>query len=200
MDKPANIDAYLSSVPEDRRAALEKLRAQIHESIQSSELLITTDQRQRSRWLSIAAGAVLIVGVVGSLMWLDRNRPTPSASPSTSAPPASAPSSTTVVTRGDTVPYGPLDYATTEQELPMWPLANVSDPPATTTGYGMALCDSGYGTKILRVDSPTDTPSTYSGTLCVFIDLARPKADAVVSCSTLDGQSPPSRQMVPCSR
>ena len=31
----------------------------------------------------------------------------------------------------------------------MWPEANVSDPPATTSGYGMQLCDSGYGTKIL---------------------------------------------------
>ena len=156
----------------------------VTEDEHGAELLITTGQRPRSRWLSIAAAAVLIVGVVGSLMWLNRNRPTPSASPSTSAPPASAPSSTTVVTRGDTVPYGPLDYATTEQELPMWPLANVSDPPATTTGYGMALCDSGYGTKILRVDPASGPSHAYSGTVCVFIDLAAPRVDAVTSCAT----------------
>lgn len=78
----------------------------------------------------------------------------------------------------------PLVFAGTESWLPRWPSMSASTPPASTSGYGMQLCDGGYGTKILRVDSPIDTPSAYSGTLCVFIDLARPKADAVVSCST----------------
>lgn len=41
MDKPANIDAYLSSVPEDRRAALEKLRAQIHAEAPGAEECIS---------------------------------------------------------------------------------------------------------------------------------------------------------------
>lgn len=155
-----------------------------------AEVVVTIGQRPPSRWLSIAAGVLLIVGVVSALIWLDRGGPTPSAtpSPSTSAPPVSSPSSvpgsSTVVTAEGTVPYGPLDYATTEQELPMWPEANVSDPPATTSGYGMRLCDSGYGTKILRVD-PTSGPShAFSGTLCVFIDLAEPRVDAVTSCAT----------------
>jgi len=66
----------------------------------------------------------------------------------------------------------------------MWPLANVSDPPATTTGYGIAMCDSGYGTKILRVDPASGPSHAYSGTLCVFIDLAEPRVDAVTSCAT----------------
>ncbi|MGD9995568.1 MAG: hypothetical protein AB7L17_01045 [Ilumatobacteraceae bacterium] len=105
-----------------------------------------------------------------------------------SAPPATVPGSVPGApdaNRTDVdVPYGPLDYATTDDALPMWPEANVSYPPATTSGYGMHLCDSGYGTKILRVD-PTSGPShAYSGTLCVFIDLVEPRVDAVTKCAT----------------
>ena len=105
-----------------------------------------------------------------------------------SAPPATLPSSipgTTDSVRVDEgVPYEPLDYATTDGALPMWPEANVSDPPATTSGYGMQLCDSGYGTKILRVDPASGPSHAYSGTLCVFIDLAEPRVDAVTKCAT----------------
>ncbi len=105
-----------------------------------------------------------------------------------SAPPATVPGSipgTTDSVRVDEgVPYGPLDYATTDGALPMWPEANVSDPPATTSGYGMQLCDSGYGTKILRVDPASGPSHAYSGTLCVFIDLAEPRVDAVTKCAT----------------
>ena len=105
-----------------------------------------------------------------------------------SAPPAtvpgSVPGSTSAVTAEQGSPYGPLDYATTERPLPLWPEVNVSDPPATTSGYGMELCDSGYGTKILRVDPASGPSHAYSGTLCVFIDLAEPRVDAVTSCAT----------------
>lgn len=90
---------------------------------------------------------------------------------------------TTVVGDPDTI-VDPLIFAGTESWLPRWPAMSVSTPPASTSGYGMQLCDSGYGTKILRVDSPTDTSHAYSGTLCVIIELVRPRADAVVSCST----------------
>jgi hypothetical protein len=81
-------------------------------------------------------------------------------------------------------PYGPLDYATTDSALPLWPYANASDPAATTTGYGMQLCDSGYGTKILRVDPATGPAHAYSGTLCVFINLTEARPDAVTTCAT----------------
>lgn len=89
---------------------------------------------------------------------------------------------TTVVAPPTTI--DPLVFAGTESWLPRWPSMSVSTPPASTSGYGMQLCDGGYGTKLMRVDSPTDTAHAYSGTLCVFIDLARSRADAVVSCST----------------
>ena len=105
-----------------------------------------------------------------------------------SAPPAtvpgSVPGSTIAVNAEQDIPYGPLDYATTERALPMWPEVNLSDPPATTSGYGMQLCDSGYGTKILRVDPTSGPSSAYSGTLCVFIDLAEARVDAVTKCAT----------------
>lgn len=127
------------------------------------------------RLLAAAACAALAVG--GLVFVGSRDDP----DPTTGNAPATDPSD---VAGEEAVPYGPLDYATTEQELPMWPEANVSDPPATTSAYGMDLCDSGYGTKILRVD-PTSGPShAYSGTLCVFIDLAEPRVDAVTSCAT----------------
>ena len=105
-----------------------------------------------------------------------------------SAPPAtvpgSVPGSTIAVNAEQGIPYGPLDYATTERALPMWPEVDLSDPPATTSGYGMQLCDSGYGTKILRVDPASGPSHAYSGTLCVFIDLAEVRVDAVTKCST----------------
>lgn len=41
MEKPASIDAYLASVPPDRRAALEKLRAQIRELVPHAEECIS---------------------------------------------------------------------------------------------------------------------------------------------------------------
>lgn len=105
-----------------------------------------------------------------------------------SAPPAtvpgSVPGSTIAVNAEQGIPYGPLDYATTEQALPMWPEVELSDPPATTSGYGMQLCDSGPGTKILRVDPASGPSHAYSGTLCVFVDLAEARVDAVTKCAT----------------
>jgi uncharacterized protein YdhG (YjbR/CyaY superfamily) len=41
MGKPASIDAYLATVPPDRRAALEKLRAQIHALVPDCEETIS---------------------------------------------------------------------------------------------------------------------------------------------------------------
>ena len=41
MQKPKNIDDYLASVPADRRAALEKLRAQIHAAVPGAEECIS---------------------------------------------------------------------------------------------------------------------------------------------------------------
>ncbi len=101
---------------------------------------------------------------------------------------------TTVVAPATTI--DPLVFAGTESWLPRWPAISVSAPSASTSGYGMQLCDSGYGTKIMRVDSPTDTHHAYSGTLCVFIELARSRTDAVVSCST----STPPYNYVQCAR
>lgn len=41
MKKPKSIDDYLASIPEDRAAALEKLRAQIHEALPGVEECIS---------------------------------------------------------------------------------------------------------------------------------------------------------------
>lgn len=84
-------------------------------------------------------------------------------------------------------PYGPLDYAATDSMLPLWPYTNASDPVAATTGYGMHLCDSGYGTKVLRVDPATGSSHAYSGTLCVFIKLDEARPDSITTCATTTG-------------
>ena len=81
-------------------------------------------------------------------------------------------------------PYGPLDYATTDRALPQWPDATASETAPTTTGYGMHRCDSGYGTKVLRVDPVSGPSHAYSGTLCVFVDLAVPRIGAITMCAT----------------
>lgn len=94
---------------------------------------------------------------------------------------------TYVVDEAPVAPAGPLDYATTSNALPLWPDTNESDPPATTTGYGMQLCDGGAGTKILRVDPGAGPAHAYSGTLCVFINLTEARPDAVTSCATTTG-------------
>jgi len=41
MQKPTSVDAYLASVPDDRRLALEKLRAQIHALVPEAEECIS---------------------------------------------------------------------------------------------------------------------------------------------------------------
>jgi hypothetical protein len=115
-----------------------------------------------------------VVSVVGGQFFTEGTHPTV---------PGSGPS-TTVFVQAPNTTVDPLVYAGTETWLPRWPSISVSDPPALTSGYGMQPCDSGYGTKILRLDSPTDSPHAYSGTLCVFVELAEPRADAVVACAT----------------
>ncbi len=105
------------------------------------------------------------------------------APPSTTANDVAA-SDSVPASAADGEPYGPLDYATTNSALPLWPYINASDPAATTTGYGMHLCDSGYGTKIVRVDPATGPSHAYSGTLCVFINLTEARPDAVTTCAT----------------
>lgn len=77
-----------------------------------------------------------------------------------------------------------LDYTTTNSPLPLWPQIAASVPAATTVGYGLRLCDDGFGTKVMRVD-PTQGPGhAYSGTLCVNIQLDQPRLDATTSCAT----------------
>ena len=44
--------------------------------------------------------------------------------------------------------------------------------------------DSGYGTKILRLDPTTGASHAYAGTLCVFIELDEPRVDAITTCAT----------------
>jgi hypothetical protein len=117
--------------------------------------------------------------------------PPSTEAPVATSPPATPPTTdvnglpvTTPIDLQRDTPYGPLDYATTGTALPLWPEANMSEPAATTTGYGMHLCDSGYGTKILRVDPAVGPAHAYSGTLCVFIDLAAPRVDALTACAT----------------
>ena len=84
---------------------------------------------------------------------------------------------TTVVAPATTI--DPLVFAGTESWLPRWPAISVSAPSASTSGYGMQLCDSGYGTKIMRVDSPTDTHHAVLGDAvrvhrtCTFEDRRR---------------------------
>ena len=94
---------------------------------------------------------------------------------------------TYVVDEAPVAAAGPLDYATTTDALPLWPGTNASDPPAATTAYGMQLCDGGAGTKIVRVDPDAGPAHSYSGTLCVFINLAEARPDAVTSCATTTG-------------
>lgn len=107
-----------------------------------------------------------------------------SVSPTTPSSVVAAVPDTTPADIAQGMPDGPLDYVATDRWLPLWPEASASDPPATTTGYGMHRCDSGYGTKILRVDPVTGPSHAYSGTLCVFIDLTEPRPSAVTSCAT----------------
>lgn len=106
-----------------------------------------------------------------------------SVPPGATTTPSGITASTLAVVDGG-VPYGPLDYATTARPLPLWPDANASDPAATTSGYGMDQCDSGWATRLLRVDPAHGASHAYSGTLCVFIDLAEPRVDAVTMCAT----------------
>lgn len=79
---------------------------------------------------------------------------------------------------------GPLDFATTEKALPIWPHMSVSEPAATTVGYGLALC-SGVATMRAAVDSTTGPEHSYYGTMCSFITLAEPRPATVVSCATI---------------
>jgi hypothetical protein len=130
-----------------------------------------------SRRFSSTVTAVLVAAsLVGALVLTDRGR----LGPATSV--TSSPSASRALIPG--VPAGPVDYATTESSLPLWPEASASDPPAMTTGYGMTVCDSGPGTKILRVDPATGPAHAYSGTLCTFIDLIEPRLEATTTCAT----------------
>lgn len=98
--------------------------------------------------------------------------------------PAIGTTTTISVTSAQVEPYGPLDYAPTDRALPHWPAVNATDSAATTTGYGMNLCDGGYGTKVMRVDPATGPSHAYSGTLCVFIELTEARLDAITTCAT----------------
>lgn len=147
--------------------------------------------------LAAACALVLIAGLVAVNGRETADPPAPATEPATSPPqiPETVLPATTLATDADgvpisaphdasQVPYGPLDFATTDSALPLWPDANSSEPVATTTGYGMSLCDSGYSTRVLRVDPAEGPAHAYAGTLCPFIDLATPRADAVTTCAT----------------
>jgi len=143
------------------------------------------------RFVLTAAAVLLIAGLVGALAWINRRpeAPTASAPPATEAPavtpaPSDVPGTISAEQADAMFPYGPLDFATTAEQLPLWPQVSMSAPPATTTGYGMNLCDSGYGTKVMRLDPSTGPAHAYRGTLCVFIQLDEPRPDAVTSCAT----------------
>ena len=131
--------------------------------------------------------SVLVVGYDrdGNAVTVDGGRFMPEAPvpPSTSTENGLVPG-TTVASQAPTDTLGPLDYAGTDRGLQLWPSVSASDPPATTTGYGMRLCDGGYGTKIVRLDSTTAASHAYSGTLCVFVELTEPRSAAVTTCAT----------------
>lgn len=158
-----------------------------------------------ARYVGAAAAlAVLVVGLVAV------NRSDGDVSPSDSVTPAQAttspidspqsPSTLPGATVDGQFPYTGLDYATTDTWLPQWPQVNASEPAATTSGYGMNLCDDGYGTKVTRVD-PADGPAhTYAGTLCVFIDLAQPRVQATTSCATSTPDTVDARTYARCQR
>jgi hypothetical protein len=79
---------------------------------------------------------------------------------------------------------GPLDFATTDEPLPIWPHMSVSEPAATTSGYGLAFC-SGVATMRAAVDSSSGPEHSYYGTMCSFITLDEPRPSTVVSCATI---------------
>ncbi len=141
--------------------------------------------RLRHRLAFAAAAVLLIAGVAGALALAGRD----GSGRGDPADVLGVPTTTAIEGEGSAdPPYGPLDYATTEHPLLLWPNATVSDPPATTTGYGMRVCDGGWGTKILRVDPATGPAHTYSGTLCLFINLTTPRPDAVTTCAASTDQ------------
>lgn len=147
---------------------------------------VRVEPQQRRRLALLGAAAAIAVGVAG--VALAQNSRT--GSPAPAIQPAElpeSPSTTAYLTQQEPVPAGPLDYARTINALPMWPETNASEPAATTTGYGMHLCDDGPGTKIARVEPSFGPAHTYSGTLCVFIDLVEARPDAITSCATTTG-------------
>ena len=158
-----------------------------------------------ARYAMVAAGFIIAVG--GLVFMTERHKEAlPSGaipSPSTEAA-AIAPgvSQTTVSIDGteNPFPYTSLDYATTETWLPRWPAVFASEPPATTSAYGMNLCDDGYGTRVMRVDSAKGPAHAYSGTLCVFIELAQPRVDATTSCATTTIDKTDARTYARCQR
>jgi hypothetical protein len=79
---------------------------------------------------------------------------------------------------------GPLDFATTDDPLEVWPHMSVSEPAATTIGYGLAWC-SGVVTMRAAVESTTGPEHSYYGTMCSFITLDEPRPSTVVSCTTI---------------
>jgi hypothetical protein len=63
---------------------------------------------------------------------------------------------------------------------------SVSEPAATTAGYGLAFC-SGVATMRAAVDSPSGPEHSYYGTMCSYIALDEPRPSTVVSCATITG-------------
>ncbi len=144
------------------------------------------EPQQRRRVALLGAAAAIAIGMAGFVL-VQNNRTDPPAPAIQPAELPESPTTTAFLTQQELVPAGPLDYATTINALPMWPETNASEPPATTTAYGMFLCDGGPGTKIVRVDPASGPAHAYSGTLCVFTDLTDARPDAITSCATTTG-------------
>ena len=159
-----------------------------------------------ARYLGAAAALALVIGGLVAV-----NRGNDGVSPSDSIAPTltttrtpdstSEPLSTLPTATVDgQFPYTDLDYATTDSWLPKWPEVNASQPAATTFGYGLNLCDDGYGTKVMRVEPTEGRPHAYSGTMCVYIELAQPRVQATTSCATSTADTVNARTYARCQR
>lgn len=138
--------------------------------------------------LRYIGAAVALVAVVGGLVAVnhrgDESSPSGPVAPATTTAitveSPTTPTATTTADRDNTW----LDYTTTNSPLPLWPQIAASVPAATTVGYGLRLCDDGFGTKVMRVDPAQGPGHAYSGTFCVNIQLDQPRLDATTSCAT----------------
>lgn len=171
-------------MPTDVREQLRQLTEAFDEFIdgtdgRSASSLAPAVGRARMRYVPPAA-ALILVAIACAALWGIVRRPGPSDGGATEV----ATTTTMAVVGAAEFPSSALDFATTDRPLPHFPTVSASDPPATTTGYGMNLCDSGPSTRVMRVESAAAPSHAYSGTLCVFVDLKSARPEATTSCAT----------------